>query len=202
MITSRFSRTTGILFMTLFVFVACVSAQEKMGEMKKEQETKGVQGAFLRQSAQVEQQFVSLADAVPQEKYAWRPAEGVRSLAESFLHVARGNYGTMNVMGAKLPEGVDPQTIETSTTDKKKIIEEIKRSFKAANDYIRSIPDSDLNRQVNFFGSTVSVLDMVMLAATHQHEVLGQSIAYARTNGVVPPWTAERDVKMKEEKKN
>lgn len=200
MTNSRFFRTTGILFLTLFAVLASASAQEKMGDMKKEQEKKGVQGAFLRQSAQVEQQFVSLAEAVPQEKYAWRPAEGVRSVAESFLHVARGNYATIMVMGAKLPEGVDPETVETSTTDKKKILQEIKRSFKAVNDYIGSIPDSDLSRQVNFFGSTVSVLDMVMVAATHQHEVLGQSIAYSRTNGVVPPWTEERQAKM--QKKN
>lgn len=152
---------------------------------------KGVQGAFLKQSKFVENQFVLLANAVPQEKYSWRPADGVRSVAESFLHVAAGNYVTLTTMGGKAPEGVNPQTLEKSTTDKAEIVAAIQKSFKAVDDFVVSVPNKDFDRVVDFFGNTMSVLDMIFLAATHQHETLGQSIAYARTNGVVPPWNTK-----------
>lgn len=194
--TQRLMRMMQILF-PFCIFLSVAAAQEKS------QEAKGVQGAFVRQSTEIEQQFLKLVDAVPQDKYSWRPSEGVRSVAESFLHVAGGNYLVTMVMGGKLPEGTNPRTLETSTTDKKKISEEIRKSFAVVNAYIAAIPDSDLSRQVNFFGRNLSVLDMIMLAAGHQHETLGQSIAYSRTNGVTPPWTAERQARMQQqEKKN
>jgi uncharacterized damage-inducible protein DinB len=164
---------------------------------------KGVQGAFLKQSKFVEGQFVKLANAVPQEKYNWRPGEGVRSIAEAFLHVAEGNYVTLTTMGGKVPEGVNPQTLEKSTTNKAEIVAAMQKSFKAVDDFVVSVPNKDFDRVVDFFGNKMSVLDMIFLAATHQHETLGQAIAYARMNNVVPPWTAERQEQMKQqEKKN
>ncbi len=192
-----------VLLAFLLLTASALVAQEKMGNMKmgemKMGEMKGVQGSFMKQSKAIEQQFVSLAQAVPQEKYNWRPEEGVRSVAESFLHVAAGNYITLMTMGGKVPEGVDARAIEKSTTDKAKIVEEIKKSFKAVNDYVASVPDKDFERHVNFFGNDMTVLDMIMLAATHQHETLGQSIAYARMNHVVPPWTEERQTRMQQQ---
>ncbi|HEX9829987.1 MAG TPA: DinB family protein, partial [Bacteroidota bacterium] len=146
-------------------------------------------GAFVKQSNYVENQFVTLAEAIPQDKYNWRPAEGVRSIAESFLHVARGNYGILTFIGAKVPEGVDMEKLEKSSTDKATIVDAMKKSFKAVNDYVQSVPESDFGREIDFFGNKMTVLDMIMLAATHQHETLGQSIAYARSNGVKPPWS-------------
>ncbi len=143
-----------VLLAFLLLTASALVAQEKMGNMKmgemKMGEMKGVQGSFMKQSKAIEQQFLSLAQAVPQEKYNWRPEEGVRSVAESFLHVAAGNYITLMTMGGKVPEGVDARAIEKSTTDKAKIVEEIKKSFKAVNDYVASVPDKDFERHVNF----------------------------------------------------
>ncbi len=163
---------------------------------------KGIQGSFLKQSNMVEQQFLSLAEAIPQEKYTWRPATGVRSISEAFLHCARGNYAMLPFLGGKVPDGIDPVALETSTSDKKAVIAAIKTSFKAINDHIGSVPDSDLERNVKVFRMEMTVGDAIMLCATHQHELLGQAIAYARMNNVVPPWTAEREAKMKEQEKN
>lgn len=192
----------GVVAATIaFVMVACLSvaAQEKEGKMMIAM--KGIQGSFVKQSSMVEKQFLSLAEAIPQEKYAWRPADGVRSIAEAFLHCARGNYVLMPFIGGKVPEGMDPVKLETSTTDKKAIAEAMKGSFKTINDYVGSIPDSDLDNPVKFFGMDMTVRDMIMLCANHQHELLGQAVAYARMNNVVPPWTAEREARMKEEQK-
>ncbi len=159
-----------------------------------------VQGSFLKLQTMLEKESISLAEAIPQEKYPWRPMEGVRSIAEAFLHLALGNYITMQLIGVKLPEGIDLKTFQTSTTDKAKIVDALRTSFKFIDDQIAKIPDSDLDREVNFFGNKLSVRDVVMASANHEHEVLGQAIAYARMNQIVPPWTAERQAKMKEQK--
>jgi hypothetical protein len=67
------------------------------------------------------------------------------------------------------------------------------------NDAVRNTPEASYGKSVKFFGMDVTMLDIVFAAATHQHELLGQQIAYARMNGVVPPWTAEMQKKMKEQ---
>lgn len=200
---ATFRCTVVLLTLALLTF-GNAFAQEKMGDMKMSSEAKGVQGAFLKQSKGVEKEFIDLARTIPQEKYAWRPMEGVRSIAEAFLHVAAGNYVTLTTMGGKLPEGVDMRTLEKSTTDKAKIVEAMQNSFKAVDDFVASVPDKDFDREVNFFGNKMSVLDMIMLAANHQHETLGQAIAYSRMNQIVPPWTAERQARMQQQqqKKN
>ena len=188
-------RLLSAVVVTLLLGLCSVLAQEKAAAPK------GVQGAFLKQSMNVENEFIGLAGAVPQDKYSWRPTEGVRSIAEAFLHVAAGNYVTLTTMGGKLPEGVDMQKLEKSTTDKAEIAEAMKKSFKAVNDYIASVPDKDFDRHVNFFGNDMTVLDLIMLAANHQHETLGQAIAYSRMNQIVPPWTAERQARMQQQQK-
>ncbi len=191
----RVNLRVGIVPFLLLVIIAAGAAAQGMDDMKM---MKGVKGSFVRLSSATEQQFVSLMNAVPQEKYNWRPAEGVRSVGESFLHVASGNYITLMTMGGKLPEGIDPMKLEKSTTERAKIVEEVKKSFKAVNDYVASLPESDLTREVDFFGMKMNVGDMIMFASNHQHETLGQSIAYARMNNIVPPWTAERQERMKQ----
>jgi len=186
-------RRGSMLFLLLMIVAAGALAQ--MHDMKM---MKGVKGSFVRFSSATEEQFVSLVNAVPQEKYNWRPAEGVRSIAESFLHVASGNYITLKTMGGKVPDGIDMMKLEQSTSDKAKISQEVKKSFKAINEYVASLSDADLTREVDFFGNKMSVGDMVMFSSNHQHETLGQAIAYARMNNVVPSWTAMREERIKE----
>ena len=189
-------RTLRLTLVLLVIFmVTLASAQEKKMEMPG-----GVKGAFLKQSMFVENQFVQLAEAVPHEKYGWRPADGVRSIAEAFLHVASGNYLMMKTIGAALPEGVDPMKLEKSTTDKKQIVEAMKKSFAFINEQVKKTEESSYGKEVDFFGNKMTVLDMIFLSATHQHETIGQAIAYARTNGITPPWTEER-TKQQQKKK-
>jgi len=176
------------------VAILCVNTLPAQEHMKM---SLGVQGSFLKLQAGLEKEATSLAAAIPQEKYTWRPMEGVRSVSEAFMHLALGNYITMKVIGVKLPEGIDLKTFQTSTTDKTKIVEALKASFAFVDDQVGKIPDSDLDREVDFFGSKLTVRDMILEAADHEHEVLGQAIAYARMNQIVPPWTAEREATMK-----
>ena len=135
--------------------------------------------------------FVSLATAIPQEKYSYRPAEGVRSIGEVFLHISNANYNIPNAMGTPLPANFDPKTFEKSTTDKAQIIDWLNKSFDSAHAAIAGMTNGDFAKPLPKLGPDANYGDVVYLLVTHAHEHLGQSIAYARVNGIVPPWTAD-----------
>ena len=150
-----------------------------------------VRGEIVRQIEDAEKKLLALAEAVPAEKFAWRPAEGVRSVGEVFAHVSGGNYFLPTFWGAKMPEGLDPRSFEKAGSDKAKTVDTLKKSFAHVKQTIAAVPDSDLDRTVKFFGQEGSVRTVMLILATHGHEHLGQSIAYARMNGVAPPWSAQ-----------
>ena len=162
--------------------------------------TSGFRAEFLGQLAELEKKVVSLAEAMPQEKYTWRPAEGVRSAGEVFGHMARGNYGFPTFVGVQPPAGIDPRGLE-KITDKAKLMEALKQSFEHVRQAALKIPDADLDKPTKMFGHQTTVRDVFFTMATHMHEHLGQVIAYARMNGVVPPWTAARQTQQQEKAK-
>ncbi|MGH9650773.1 MAG: DinB family protein, partial [Terriglobales bacterium] len=135
-----------------------------------------------------EKKVVSLAEAVPQEKYTWAPGEGVRSTAQLYLHIALANYAFASFLGVKPPEGFVMRGFDTSTTDKAKIVEHLKRSFDNLKQAVRA--STDLEQKVKVFGEETTARDAMLRAASHNGEHMGQSIAYARMSGIVPPWTA------------
>jgi uncharacterized damage-inducible protein DinB len=139
----------------------------------------------------MQKKYVGLAGAIPAEKFTWRPAEGVRSVGELFLHISGANYNIPNMMGAPLPAGFDGKTFEKSTTDKAKIIEQLNKSFAAAIAVVQGMTNADFAKPEKKLGPDANDGDVVYILVTHAHEHLGQSIAYARVNGIVPPWTAE-----------
>lgn len=189
-----------VMLLMLLGVPAAVGQTMKASEAMNATTPELFRSAFLQQSMGIEKQFVSLVEAMPQDKFTWRPMEGVRSVAESFLHVATGNHIIVQMMGGKLPEGLNLMTHEKSTTDKSKIVDIIKDSFRAINEVVKNTSDADLAKPADFFGNKTTYLGLILLCATHEHETLGQAIAYARMNNVVPPWTAERQEKMKEKR--
>jgi uncharacterized damage-inducible protein DinB len=154
----------------------------------------GVRGSILFQVDQAQEKLLALANAMPPEKYGWRPGEGVRSAGEVFNHVASANYFFPTLWGGKVPAGVDPQSLEkTMSGDKAKTIDTLQKSFDNVRQAILAVPEADLSRKIKMFGQDATVRDAMMIVVTHAHEHLGQSIAYARSNGVVPPWSAKGD---------
>lgn len=139
----------------------------------------------------MQKKFTSLAEAMPADKMTWRPGVGVRSVAEIFLHTAGANYGIPNMMGVKPPEGFNGKTFEKSTTDKAKIVQELNKSFEAAIAAVQGMTNADFAKPDKKLGPDANDGDVVYILVTHGHDMLGQAIAYARVNGVVPPWTAE-----------
>jgi uncharacterized damage-inducible protein DinB len=157
----------------------------------------GFRAEALGQHAYGEKQILDLAEATPADKYGWRPAPGVRSISEVYIHIAGGNYFLLGFAGVKPPAGLD-KDMEKNVTEKSKVIEELKKSFAHLRAGIAATSDADLDKPVNFFGRDTTVRGVMLAAVSHEFEHLGQSIAYARTNGIVPPWTAEQQKRMKE----
>jgi uncharacterized damage-inducible protein DinB len=150
----------------------------------------GVRKAIIDQLDDAERKLVALAGAMPQEKYAWRPAEGVRSVSEVFVHVAGANFMIPGIAGVQRQPAVAlPRDAEKTITDKARIVELLGQSFAHAKQAVMDVPDAELDTAVQLFGQPSTKLGVFMLIATHAHEHLGQSIAYARSNGVAPPWS-------------
>ena len=156
--------------------------------------TPGVTGYRSEVLAEVmvqEDKFTRLAEAIPAEKYTWRPAPDVRSFAEVFLHVSAANYNLYKLVGTPTPAGVDTKTLEQSTVDKAKVIATLKASYAHAEAAIRSMPDADLEKTLNWNGGKITERGVLLYIVQHIAQHLGQQIAYARSIGVVPPWTLD-----------
>ena len=165
--------------------------------------TPGVTGYRSEVLAEVmiqEDKFTRLAEAIPADKYTWRPAPDVRSFAEVFLHVSAANYNLYKLVGTPPPSGLDVRGLEKSTTDKEKVIATLKDSFAHAKTAIKAVPDADLEKSTDWFGGKNTERGILLFIVRHAAEHLGQSIAYARFAGVVPPWTEDAQKKQPEKK--
>jgi uncharacterized damage-inducible protein DinB len=179
-------RRTGILLSLLFLLALPALAHEEA----KPAADGAVRQEILAQLDDAEKKLTALAEAIPAEKYAWRPAEKVRSMGEVFMHVAGGNYFLPTFWGVKVPEGVKPREFEPSGNDKAKVLSTMKASFEHVRNAIKGAPEADLSKAIKLFGQDATTRAAMMTVASHAHEHLGQSIAYARMNGVAPPWSA------------
>lgn len=147
----------------------------------------------LRNFSDAADKTVRMAEAMPAEKYTWRPAEGVRSVSELFLHVAAGNFSISRRFGATVPAGIQLNAeFEKQSTDKAKVVELLKQSVEHVKAAMNNLQDADLNKTSPWLGGrTATYREIMFFLASHDHEHLGQSIAYARMNNVTPPWTEE-----------
>ncbi len=155
---------------------------------------------FIGQTEFIQGRLSQLAEAMPESTFGWRPTEGVRSVSEVYLHAAFANYICVTVSGGTVPEEVgfvmDFSKVndwDTQTTDKAAVIEKMKESFDILKKRIGELTQEDLDRQVDVFGMTMSVRNFVISMIAHSHEHLGQGIAYARMNGVTPPWSEKEE---------
>jgi uncharacterized damage-inducible protein DinB len=140
--------------------------------------------------------YVGLAQAIPADKYTWRPGDGVRSVSEVFLHAALMNFAFTPMAGATPPEGFTRQKYEVSTTDKAKVVDQLTQSFDYSQAAIQKLSDADIQKQLKMFGHDSTAAAVLFFMDTDLHEHLGQMISYARMNGVVPPWTAAAAAKQ------
>lgn len=151
----------------------------------------GIRGELDAQLADAERKLVALAEAMPQDKYGWRPAEGVRSVSEVFVHVAGANFMITGIAGVPRDTSVRiTAETERTLTDKAAVVDLLRRSFAHVRQAVAQVPDAELDATVQLFGRPSTKRGVFLLLATHAHEHTGQAIAYARMNGVTPPWSA------------
>jgi uncharacterized damage-inducible protein DinB len=159
------------------------------------QQRAGLMGDLMKDIDDVQEKLTGLAKAIPAEKFDWRPGAGVRSVGEVFLHVTADNY----VMPFAVGVDPDPATginmkdfktfaaFEKQKMDRDAMMAAMDKSFAHLRKAMTDTPDAKLDERVKFFGQDMSVRQVWVMTTTHLHEHLGQAIAYARTNGVVPP---------------
>jgi uncharacterized damage-inducible protein DinB len=156
--------------------------------------TPGVSGYRSEILAEVtiqEDKFTRLAGTIPADQYTWRPAPDVRSIAELFLHVSAANFNLYKLVGTPPPAGFDAKGFEKSTTEKGKVIAILKDSFAHARKAITDMPDANLDKSLDWFGGKNTQRGILLFITRHGSERLGQAIAYARFNGITPPWTED-----------
>jgi uncharacterized damage-inducible protein DinB len=134
-------------------------------------------------------QLIALANATPADKFAWRPAPGVRPTSEVYMHIVVANYFyLLSITGAKMPPDLKDDA-EKTVTSKADVIKWLDRSLEAVKQaHLVETPDH-LARKVKVMGHDSTVDAMYLRAIVHTNEHMGQLVAYARMSGVVPPWS-------------
>ncbi|MDZ7718259.1 MAG: DinB family protein [Balneolaceae bacterium] len=170
------------IFLSSFLIVA-LSAQ-----MIQAQESNNFKSQF-NQHFNYASRVLSLAEEMPADLYSWRPDEGVFSVEEVYTHIARYNfYYLEESLGIPAPEDLDVENME-SITGKEDVLEILERSIEHVKEHIGAMPESKLLEETEMYGRTVNGQAVLMQLITHKSEHVGQSISYARMNGIVPPWS-------------
>ena len=144
--------------------------------------------------ASLESEVMQLAKAIPEEKYGWRPGAGVRTFQQVFLHIAYGNHLILNIAEGAESDDIkkiedENGKIEESPVNKDKTIAALTGTFAEIHKYLDDVRAQQLTRDMNFFGQKTTRRGILVWLDTHMGEHLGQAIAYARMNGIAPPWS-------------
>jgi uncharacterized damage-inducible protein DinB len=171
------------LFLVLFVLSA---ASSTLAQNQKYPEGiwEGYDGEWLH----VSQQLVALAEATPADKFSWRPAPGVRSTSEIYMHIVTANFYLLSVTGPKMPPEIK-EDMDKTVTSKPEVIAWLKRSLDVVKQAHAKVTPADLQRKVHIADRNATVDGMYLRIIVHANEHMGQLVAYARMTGVTPPWS-------------
>jgi uncharacterized damage-inducible protein DinB len=150
----------------------------------------GLWQGFDGEWGHLSRQLVGLAEATPADHFAWRPSPEVRSTSEVYMHIVLANFFLLNVTGPPSPEGPGPE-MEKTVAGKAEILDWLKRSLDAVKTAHAAASPEDLQRKVKIAGREATADGMYLRIIVHANEHMGQLIAYARMNGIVPPWSRD-----------
>jgi len=173
-----------LLEKTIIMTVLLLSAQMLSAQKIPEGIWQGYDGEWKH----VTNQLIALAEATPEDKFAWRPAKGVRSTSEVYMHIALANFYLLSVTGPKMPDDLK-EDAEKTVTAKADVIKWLKRSLEAVRAAHLAVKSADLQRKVHIADRDATVDGMYLRIIIHANEHMGQLVAYARMTGVVPPWS-------------
>ena len=161
----------------------CLCAQPLLSQVPE-----GVGQGWDGEWKHVSSQLIALAEATPADKFAWRPAPGVRSTSEVYMHIAIANFYFLSVLGQKMPAEIKQGT-EKEITAKADVMAWLKRSLDAVQSTHAAEKPKELERKVTFLKRETTADGLYLRAIVHSNEHMGQLVAYARMSGVVPPWS-------------
>ena len=166
----------------LFLVVVC------MPKLRAQDPLDGLWQGYDGEWRHVSNQLIALAEATPADKFAWRPAPGVRSTSEVYMHIVMANFWLLGVTGPKMPLDLK-EDAEKTVTSKPEVIAWLKRSLDAVKQAHSAEDPKHMALRVKVAGHDATVDGMYLRIIVHANEHMGQLVAYARMNGVVPPWS-------------
>ena len=172
--------------------VVTVPAPARAQEVMPKESAAAVKASFLADLETLRGKFIGLAEAFPQDKYAWRPMDGVRSVSEVLMLAAMEGYSFIpNSFGAKPADLGSREEMGKLRTlsDKAQVVDHLSKGFAHAKKELEALDSATLTGKRKVMGRDLSVTDAALAIGGDLHEHLGQLIAYARMNHIVPPWS-------------
>jgi DinB family protein len=188
---SHVGRCLSVLAAATLLSAAAPSSASAQDVMTKES-VAALKTSFIADLENLHTKFVGLANAFPQDKYSWKPMEGVRSVSEVLMLAAMEGYSFIpNSFGAKPADlGSKEEAAKLRTlSDKAQIIDHLNKGFAHAKKELEALDPSTLTAKRKVMGQDRSAADVALFLGGDLHEHLGQLIAYARMNHIVPPWS-------------
>ena len=169
------------------LFLALISQR---GAFAQNDPNEGLWRGYDGEWRHVSRQLMALAEATPAEKFAWRPAPGVRSTSEVYMHIVIANFGLLAKTGPKVPADLK-EDAEKTVTSKDEVVKWLKRSLEAVGQAHLAETPQDLERKLKIYDRDTTVDGMYLRIIVHANEHMGQLVAYARMTGVTPPWSGK-----------
>jgi uncharacterized damage-inducible protein DinB len=184
--------TTGRLALAAALSVAVIAPSALRAQDFDAKTAAHVKEAYMADLDTLHARFIALANAIPGDKYSWRPAEGVRSISEVFMHVANEWYVYVPMSLAEAPPadfGPPRETMPKNEkiTAKADVIAQLEKSWAHTKAQVAAADVSKMGGKYGRFNMTIDAAALNMTGDLHEH--LGQLIAYARSVGVKPPWS-------------
>ncbi len=171
------------LALTSIVFA--VTASPALGQHSASDYRDEVMTHFERSTGKI----VALANAMPEHLYTWRPGDGVMSVAQVYMHIARYNYLYPETsLGVPAPAGIDMANLE-AITEKERVTALLAQSVEHVRKLVHKMGEKNLTNATILYGREVPEWAVLLQLVAHMNEHVGQSVAYARMNGIVPPWS-------------
>src|SRR5215208_5065366 len=188
---SRAARAA-MLAVSLAAFAGAAAAQD--AAVPNRESAVEIRKQFMTDLDTLQSRFLALAEAFPADKYAWRPAPGVRSVGEAFMHVASEFYVfTPMAYGAQrspvIPRGPESFKKFEQMSSKPEVLKYLQEGFAYTKQSLAAVPADSLGGTRKLFGGDYTIVQTTLGMSGDLHEHLGQLIAYARMNGVKPPWS-------------
>ena len=144
---------------------------------------------FMHHFRQSTRKIMSLAEAMPEDLYTWSPGPGVMPVGQVYMHIARYNYFyPETALGIPAPSDIDVPNLE-SITDKAKVTKLLRQSVEHVRQHVSRMTTEDLTRTTTLYRRQIAGWAVLFQLLAHMNEHVGQSVSYARTNGIVPPWS-------------